>query len=294
MSTSKKGLGRGFDSLIPTDLFDESFDPTAAQDHSVSQEKMLSLENISVNPDQPRKQFEETSLEELTASVKEHGIIQPLIVTKIDTGYQIVAGERRYRAAKRAGLTQVPVVVRSLTAQNQLEISLIENIQRQDLNSIETATAYAKLRDQFNLTNTQIAERVHKSIPAIINTMRLLKLPKDVIQAIAEGKLSEGQARPLIGLEPEQIAELVPRIIAEGWTTRRVEQYIANRKRALEDTRELPTTAKIESSHEARITLLRNRLQVPVDLRVNSKGAGKIVISFDGPEEFERIEKLLG
>ena len=294
MSAAKKGgLGRGFDSLIPTDLFDDSFDPTSAQDHQVSKEKTLPLSAIHANPDQPRRVFDEEALNELAGSVKEHGVLQPIIVTPKDGGYAIVAGERRYRAAKLAGLTEVPVVVRSLSDQHQLEISLIENIQRRDLNTIETATAYAKLRDQFNLSNDEIAARVHKSAPAVINTMRLLKLPKEVVQLIAEGKLTEGQARPLIGLEPEVLAEVVPRIVAEGWTTRKVEQFIANRRNAGHEN-DVADDRALEREHEARIEAIRTRLNAPVDLRVNSRGAGKIVISFKSTEEFERIQKLLG
>ena len=198
MSAAKKGLGRGFESLIPTDLIDDSFnpnsvyDPTAQQDEQVSQEKTLPLAKLHANPDQPRRTFDPEALEELAASLKEHGLIQPILVTPKGEGYEIVAGERRYRAAKLAHLAEVPVIIRSLSDQNQLELSLIENIQRRDLNSIETATAYAKLRDQFNLTNDEIAGRVHKSASAVINKMRLLKLPAEVIALIAEGQLSGG------------------------------------------------------------------------------------------------------
>jgi ParB family chromosome partitioning protein len=201
MSAAKKGLGRGFESLIPTDLIDDSFnpnsayDPTAQQDELVSQEKTLPIHKIVANPNQPRRVFDEDAITELSESIQEHGIIQPILVTPKGDNYEIVAGERRYRASKLAGLTEVPVIIRSMSDQHQLEISLIENIQRRDLNSIETATAYAKLRDQFNLTNDQIAKRVNKSVSAVVNKMRLLKLPKEVVALIAEGQISEGQAR---------------------------------------------------------------------------------------------------
>lgn len=166
MSAAKKGLGRGFESLIPTDLIDDSFDPnspfdpTAQQDEKVSTERTLPIAKISANPDQPRRTFEQTGLDELADSIKEHGVIQPIIVTPRDGAYQIVAGERRFRASKMAGIQEIPVIIRSMTDQNQLEVSLIENIQRRDLNSIETAVAYAKLRDQFNLTRFAIASFV--------------------------------------------------------------------------------------------------------------------------------------
>lgn len=296
---AKKGLGRGFESLIPTDLIDDSFnpnaayDPTAAQDEKVSQLSTLPLESIHPNADQPRKQFDQEAIEELAASVKEHGVLQPIIVVRHGDGYQIVAGERRYRASRLAGLKEVPVIIRTMTAQNQLEVSLIENIQRRDLNTIETATAYAKLRDQFNMTNDQIAERVHKSVPAVINTMRLLKLPKEVVALIAEGQLTEGQARPLIGQDPNIIVKVIPRIIAEGWSARKVEQYIVDVKKSAKEGSE-PAKDGAPAQHAATIEALRSRLNAKVDIRTNTKGAGKIVIDFKNQEELERLKDLLG
>lgn len=300
MSAAKKGLGRGFESLIPTDLIDDSFDPnsiydpTAQQDEQVSQEKTLPIARLQANPDQPRRHFDEEALEELAASIKEHGLIQPILVTPKGEGYEIVAGERRYRASKLAGLDKVPVIIRSLSDQNQLEISLIENIQRRDLNSIETATAYAKLRDQFNLTNDEISKRVHKSTPAVINTMRLLKLPKEVVALIAEGQLTEGQARPLIGQDPNLIVKIVPRIIAEEWSARKVEQYVVNLKKGKVDDADTTKKSALESQHEAAIETLRTRLNTKVNIRTNAKGAGKIVINFKNQKDLERIQELLG
>lgn len=300
MSAAKKGLGRGFESLIPTDLIDDSFDPnsiydpTAQQDEQVSQEKTLPIAKLQANPDQPRRHFDEEALEELAASIKEHGLIQPILVTPKGEGYEIVAGERRYRASKLAGLDKVPVIIRSLSDQNQLEISLIENIQRRDLNSVETATAYAKLRDQFNLTNDEISKRVHKSTPAVINTMRLLKLPKEVVALIAEGQLTEGQARPLIGQDPNLIVKIVPRIIAEEWSARKVEQYVVNLKKGKVDDADTTKKSALESQHEAAIETLRTRLNTKVNIRTNAKGAGKIVISFKNSKDLERIQELLG
>jgi len=297
MSAAKKGLGRGFESLIPSDLIDDSFnpnnvyDPTAQQDGQVSQERTLPVSKLRANPGQPRRHFDQEALEELAASIKEHGIIQPIVVTPKGDMYEIVAGERRYRASQIAGITKVPVIIRSLTDQNQLEISLIENIQRRDLNSIETATAYAKLRDQFNLSNDAIAKRVHKSPSAVINTMRLLKLPKEVIALIAEGQMSEGQARPLIGQDPDTIVKIIPHIIAEDWSARRVEQYISNLKKHQAPSK-VPE-ASAQRNQEAVIKALHERLNTKVDVRMNSKGAGSIVIAFNDSNDFERIRKLL-
>lgn len=299
MSAAKKGLGRGFESLIPTDLIDDSFnpnsvfDPTAQQDQKISTQKTLPVASIHANPDQPRRSFDQDALEELAESIKEHGVIQPIIVTPKGEGYQIVAGERRFRASQLAGVAEIPVIVRSMTDQTQLEISLIENIQRRDLNTIETATAYAKLRDQFNLSNEEISKRVHKSIPAVMNTMRLLKLPAEVVALIAEGQLSEGQVRPLIGQPVDLILMLVPRIVAEEWTSRKVEQYMVNLKKAANETGEKPN-GEAEARYEAQIELLQTKLGTGVDIRTNNKGAGKIVISFKNQQEFERIQKVIG
>jgi len=292
MSAMKKGLGRGFDSLIPTNFLDDTFDTTAKQEEKVSEQKSLPLKSIQADPDQPRRYFDTTALQELADSIKEHGVIQPIIVTPKGDGYEIVAGERRFRASKLAGLTEIPVVVRSMTGQKQLEVSLIENIQRRDLNTIETATAYAKLRDQFNLSAEKISERVHKSPSAVINTMRLLKLPKEAIVALAEGKITEGQARPLIGQDAELIAELIPRIIAEEWSARKVEQYMTNVKKQ-QKTGE-PEAENISAQHDDRVETLKTRLKTDVAIRVNSKGAGNIVIKFKSVEELERIQELLG
>jgi len=292
MSAMKKGLGRGFDSLIPTNFLDDTFDTTAKQEEKVSEQKSLPLKSIQADPDQPRRYFDTAALQELADSIKEHGVIQPIIVTPKGDGYEIVAGERRFRASKLAGLTEIPVVVRSMTGQKQLEVSLIENIQRRDLNTIETATAYAKLRDQFNLSAEKISERVHKSPSAVINTMRLLKLPKEAIVALAEGKITEGQVRPLIGQDAKLIAELIPRIIAEEWSARKVEQYMTNVKKQ-QKTGE-PEAENISAQHDGRVETLKTRLKTDVAIRVNSKGAGNIVIKFKSVEELERIQELLG
>lgn len=302
MSAAKKGLGRGFESLIPTDLIDDSFnpnsvyDPTAQQDEQVSQIKTVSLSQLHANPDQPRRQFDHEALEELASSIKEHGLIQPIVVVTKGDGYEIVAGERRFRASGLAGLKEVQVIVRSFSDQQQLEVALIENIQRRDLNAVETATAYAKLRDQFNLTNEQIAARVHKSASAISNTLRLLKLPKEVLEYVADGMLSEGQVRPLIGQEATVIAEVLPRLVSEGWSARKVEQYVIDLKKRAEEqanSSETPNVSGATAQREA-IESLKQRFKTGVTIRTNSKGAGKIMIDFKNQEDFERIKTILG
>lgn len=292
MSAQKKGLGRGFESLIPTDLLDETFDPTAKQDEQISQLKDLPIGSIHPDPNQPRRYFDEKALEELASSIKQHGIVQPIVVVPHDSGYQIVAGERRYRAAGIAGLSTVPALVRTLTDQHKLELSLIENLQRKDLNAIETATAYLKLRDQFNLTLEEIGVRVgNRSTSAVSNTLRLLRLPKSVQQAIAQGRMTEGQARPLIGEDEAFVRQILSRIISEEWSARKVEQFMVNAKADRKSKKVIESADVMEQERTSRLT---KRLGTEVAIRTNSRGAGQIVIRFKDTSEFERIEKLLG
>jgi ParB family chromosome partitioning protein len=293
-ASNKKGLGRGFESLIPTDLLDESFDPTATQDEQISDLRLIKLEQIIADPDQPRRQFDEESLEDLAASVKEHGILQPIVVTPYGSGYQIVAGERRFRAAKIAEIDKIPALVRTLSGQRKLELSLIENLQRRDLNVIETATAYMKLRDQFNLTLDQIGKRVgKKSISTISNTLRLLRLPLSVRTALAEGKIVEGQARPLVGLDDDLIEDLLVRIIREQWSSRQTEQYIVQLKKShiTHSTKNVEKVDKVPYQEDTE--RIAKHLAAKVQVRTNSKGAGQIVIKFVSEKDFRRIQKLL-
>ena len=226
-----KGLGRGFDALIPTELFDDEFDPTAVEDKKESKLKELKIDDIIRDEEQPRREFDEKALEALAASIKEHGVLQPIVVTKEEGKYKIVAGERRWRASKIAGLDKIPAIVRTLDSQNRLELSIIENAQREDLNAIELATAYAKLKTQFNLTAEDIAAKVGKSESSIQNTLRLLNLPDDVKKTMVKEKLPEGVMRPLISRDEAVIKKVLPKIIKEGWTARRVEQYFADHKK---------------------------------------------------------------
>ena len=230
MALGKKGLGRGFESLIPTDLVAEEFDPTRKEDKKMSKLVELEISEVVRDEGQPRRNFDKAALEELASSIKEHGVLQPIVVVKQGSKYQIVAGERRWRASQLAGKTTIPAIVRTLDAQNKLELSIIENAQREDLNAIELATAYAKLKEQFNLTNEEIGKRVGKSSASIVNTMRLLKLPDEAKKAMQEHHLMEGPMRPLISLDREKVLEILPKMIDEGWSARKVEQYIATSK----------------------------------------------------------------
>lgn len=226
-----RGLGRGFDSLIPTDIVENDFDITASQDAKESQLIELDLSLIVPDEDQPRKDFSEEALAALANSIREHGVLQPIVVVKDGVKYKIVAGERRYRASKLANLEKIPAIIRTLDAQNRLELSIIENAQREDLNAIEMATAYAKLKNQFNLSQSEIAVRVGKSESSIVNTMRLLNLPDEVKHAMIEHNLTEGVMRPLISADAELVKKVLPLIIEEGWPARQVERYIAEHKK---------------------------------------------------------------
>lgn len=228
---SIKGLGRGFESLIPTDLVDEEFDLTATEDKKESKLKELALEDIIRDEEQPRREFSEEAIEALASSIKEHGVLQPIVVTKEDGKYKIVAGERRWRASKLAGLKKIPAIIRTLDSQNRLELSIIENAQREDLNAIELATAYAKLKNQFNLTSEEIAIKVGKSEASIQSTLRLLNLPEDVKKIMVKEKLTEGVMRPLVARDEETIKKVLPKIIEEGWTARKVERYFQGTKK---------------------------------------------------------------
>ena len=289
----KKGLGRGFDSLIPTDLIDESLDPTAAQDEKLSDLREIKLTEIVPDPDQPRRNFDQEALQEMAQSVAEHGVIQPIIVTPFDGKYKIVAGERRYRGATIAGLETIPALVRTLSDQHKLELSLIENLQRRDLNVLETATAYLKLRDQFNLSLEEIGKRVGgKSVSGVSNTLRLLRLPESVRQALQEGKLTEGQARPLVNADPEAVEAILPQILKEEWSARKIEQYVVNLKA---DAKNAKTHASAPAADDTVVTHWRQRLGVDnVAIRTNSKGAGQIVIRFKSQDELKQIEERLG
>lgn len=225
------GLGRGFESLIPTELIDDEFDPTASEDKKSSQLKELKLDEIIRDEDQPRREFNEEALEALASSIREHGVLQPIVVTHEDGKYKIVAGERRWRASRLAGLDKIPAIVRSLDSQNRLELSIIENAQREDLNAIELATAYAKLKNQFNLSAEDIAVKVGKSETTVQNTLRLLTLPDEAKKIIVKEKLTEGVVRPLVSRDEKIIMKVLPKIVEEGWTARKVERYFANTKK---------------------------------------------------------------
>jgi probable chromosome-partitioning protein parB len=291
---AKKGLGRGFSSLIPTEMIiDEKIDSELGLEYDKSQLKELKISDISPDPEQPRRHFNKEKLEELVNSIRIHGVLQPIVVVRKNSKFLIVAGERRYRASKLAGLERVPAVIRELSDQNRLELSLIENIQRDNLNVLEIAEAYLKLREQFNLTAKEIGERVGgRSESAVLNTLRLLKLPQIVKDYIISGKLKEGQARPLLKIDEETIKKILPKIIEENWSSRKIEQFLVNYKKQIEESRKVEPK-KVNNPFEKTVKHISKKLSADVDIKTSARGSGKIVIKFKSEEELKRLEKIL-
>lgn len=288
---AKKGLGRGFDALIPTHVIEEEFDPTSSEDQAVSQTQELPVVTIYPNPDQPRREFNETALEELAASIKEHGVLLPLIVTaEADGRYMIIAGERRWRAAQKAGIQNVPVVIRSMSNQHKLEVALIENLQREDLNVLEMATAFFKLHEQFNLTYEQVGQRVGRSLSSVSNILRLLSLPKDAKQALVEGKITEGHGRQILAIkEPEVQAELLRLIVAGGWSVRKTEQFVIGYKEGEKNKKTAVAKTKVETVQTKQ---LGKHLGTKVMVKNMAKG-GFLQIAFKNQDDLDRITQTL-
>lgn len=293
---NKKGLGRGFESLIPTDVLDETFDPTLASDEQVSELRYIKIDEVTPNPDQPRRVIEETALAELAASIKEHGVLQPIIVAPGKGGFMIVAGERRWRASQRAGLKKIPALVRTLSGQHKLELALIENLQREDLNPMETATAYAKLKSQFNLTIEQIGLRIGgKSVAAISNSMRLLQLPDFAKQAVAEGKISEGHARQILALNNDEVAQkdLLKHIVDDAWSVRKAEQYVIGYKKGVAPDERRSSAVRSTKSETTFTKRFSKRIELPVIQKTMGGQGGQIIISYKTDDELKRLEQLL-
>ena len=284
MAAKRQALGRGFESLIPTEL-DESI--LAEDKHRV--QKVL-IDDIVPNPDQPRHEAG-VDLLELVASVKRHGILQPIIAIKHKNGYRIVAGERRWRAAKAAGLKDMPVIVRSLKELEQLELALIENIQRVDLSPLEQALAVSKLQQQFSLKLDEIAQKLGKAPSTISNLTRLLELPDAALSALRNGKISEGHARAILALKgmPGKQSELLHCILDNVWTVRQAEQFAVRAKRDVKQPQKLQT-----SSNDAAITAsLGKKLATGVKISRRAKG-GQLVIQFADDEQLTQIVKKIG
>ena len=280
MAAKKGGLGKGFNSL----LYDNATE-------SLSDEGAIRIPIGDIEPDknQPRKAFDEESLLELEASIREHGVLQPLLVRPmIDGSYRIVAGERRYRAARRAGLTELPCIVKSLTDAEAAAISLIENLQREDLNAIEEAEGLRRLMDEFGFTQAEAAEKVSKSRSAVANTLRLLSLPEGAKEALAKGDISAGHARALLALEDEaKISAALDKILADGLSVRQTEALV----KLLQKQPAAPKPVKKRENFFTEVGLsLSNVLQRKVRVVGNSKG-GRVEIEYFDKEDLKRLIK---
>jgi len=276
----KRGLGKGLEALIPK-----------AEQKEKGLVIEMDVESLTPNLFQPRKNFDKEKMEELKGSIKKHGMIQPIIVRKMANGYEIVAGERRLKAAKEIGLKKIPVIIKSINNEKSLEIALVENIQREDLNPVEQANAFKRLVDEFNLTQQELAEATGKSRTLVTNTIRLLKLNPEIQKNISEGKISFGHAKLLLSIEDEEVQKAVcDRIIASDLSVRDTEHLIKN----IEKVQKKPFKVKniiIEHFPEAE-GRLRDILGTKISILYDGK-KGKINIEFYNKEDLRRIVDLL-
>ena len=278
----KNGLGMGLDALF----LDNSTEESSAGFVSVN------INDIEPNREQPRKTFDEEALSELAASIGEHGIIQPLVVRPIaDGGYQLIAGERRWRAARIAGLNEVPVVIREITDSELLELALVENLQREDLNPIEEAQGLSLLMETYEMTQEQAAKRVGKSRPAVANAVRLLLLPPSVVDMVREGKISAGHARALLALsDNEKIKDLADRIIKKGMSVRDTERLV---KFMIKEAKGKKKPTKKRDIYYDEVELaVSDTLGRKAKVNVNATGKGTIQIEFFGKEDLEKLMKI--
>ena len=281
MAKKLGGLGRGLDSLFADNSVDE-LNPSVNK---------LRLMDIEPNRDQPRKDFDEKSLSELAESIEQHGVLQPLVVRPLTNGgYQLVAGERRWRAARIAGLTEVPVVIKELTDEEVIEIAMIENLQREDLNPLEEALGYRYMMDELNITQEQAAEKVGKSRPAVANAIRLLRLPDEVQEMVKNNLISPGHARALLGFENQElIIQTAKRIVKEDLSVREVETLVKNSQK----TPKVPKQQKRDKFFsEVELALVEN-LGRKVKIKESKKDAGVLEIEFFDKDDLESLAMKL-
>ncbi|MFG6337972.1 MAG: ParB/RepB/Spo0J family partition protein [Lachnospiraceae bacterium] len=294
MAKAARGLGKGLDSLIPASVPKaEPVQETEAKEDN-AQGTYVKITKVEPNREQPRKNFDEDALQELADSIKQYGIVEPLIVQDRKTYYEIIAGERRWRAAKLAGLKEVPVIVRNYTEQEIVEISLIENIQREDLNPIEEAQAYRRLLTEFNLKQDEVAERVSKSRTAVTNSMRLLKLCDEVQQMIIDDMITTGHARALISIDdPEQQYTIAQKVFDEKLSVRDVEKLVKNLNKPEKVKKEPVTDKALEAVYQDLEEKLKQSLGTKVSIASKGDGAGKLEIEFYTHDDLEKITDLL-
>lgn len=281
MAKKLGGLGRGLDSLFADNSVDE-LNPSVNK---------LRIMEIEPNRDQPRKDFDEKSLSELAESIEQHGVLQPLVVRPLTNGrYQLVAGERRWRAARIAGLTEVPVVIKELTDEEVIEIAMIENLQREDLNPLEEALGYRYMMDELNITQEQAAEKVGKSRPAVANAIRLLRLPDEVQEMVKNNLISPGHARALLGFENQElIIQTAKRIVKEDLSVREVETLVKNSQK----TPKVPKQQKRDKFFsEVELALVEN-LGRKVKIKESKKDAGVLEIEFFDKDDLESLAMKL-
>jgi ParB family chromosome partitioning protein len=297
MMQRQSGLGRGLGALIPqktspaleADLSTPAPIPSSAAPASENHLRLLPISSIVPNPHQPRRHFDHGAMEDLVSSIKEHGVIEPLVVTPLGSDrYELVAGERRLRASQIAGLEVVPAVIRTATEQQKLEVAIIENVQRQDLNPIEEAIAYRRLMDEFGLTQDEVSDKVGKSRPQVANTVRLLQLPEEVQRALIERKISASNARTLLSL-PDRSSqmELFAAMLAGNFTVRQTESRVPHPRRGKAGAAIDPNV--LEASRR-----LREALGQKVEVRRTPDGSGEIRISFRNDEDLQSIIRKFG
>ena len=290
----KRGLGKVLDAMIPIPDSGASDKAAAGKPEEKAAETIVRITQVEPNREQPRKNFDEDALQELADSIKQFGLLQPILVQDRKTYYEIIAGERRWRAAKLAGLKEVPVIIRDYTEQEIVEISLIENIQREDLNPIEEAQAYKRLLTEFNLKQDEVAERVSKSRTAVTNSMRLLKLCDEVQQMIIDDMLSTGHARALISIEdPEQQYTIAQKIFDEKLSVRDVEKLVKNLNKPEKPKKVAEGDSSLDVVYQDVAEKLKQSLGTKVDISSKGDGAGKIEIEFYNHDDLDRIIDLL-
>lgn len=295
-----RGLGKGLDALIPSSVGNESSTKKtnqkgkAEKEEKVVGETIVNITKVEPNREQPRKNFDEDALEELAESIKQFGLLQPILVQDRKDYYEIIAGERRWRAAKKAGLKEVPVIIKNLTEQEIVEISLIENIQREDLNPIEEAQAYKRLLTEFNLKQDEVADRVSKSRTAVTNSMRLLKLCDEVQQMIVSGMITTGHARALIGIEdPEEQYTIAQRIFDEKLSVRDVEKLVKNLGKPVKLRKPNEVDQSLAVIYQDIEDKLKEKLSTKVAITSKGNGAGKIEIEFYSNDDLEKLIDVL-
>ncbi|MBQ3518550.1 MAG: ParB/RepB/Spo0J family partition protein [Clostridia bacterium] len=285
MATKKGGLGKGISQL---------FVENAPEDALNSGATLLSIGDIEPDRNQPRTNFDDTSLQELADSIAAHGVLQPILVRpQSDGSYRIVAGERRYRAARMAGLTEVPVVIKVLSDAEAAAIALIENLQREDLNPMEEAIGIKRLMDEFGLTQNETAERLSKSRPAVANALRLLQLPDDCIELVADGTLSAGHARTLLGLEnKEMIYEVALTVSEKGMSVRDTEKLVKKLNKPVKETETPPVAAHYHSEVALSLSTVLGRKVNIVTAKGAGKTGGKIEFEFFDDDDLQKLAKL--